>query len=51
MTAGEPTDRWEYATDFVKQGETCKGFSFWGIGVENADMEILKKSAQRTVRQ
>jgi len=43
MTDGGPTDRWEHATDLVKQGETSKGFSFWGIGVENANMDILKK--------
>jgi uncharacterized protein YegL len=43
MTDGAPTDQWEHTTDLVKQGETSKGFSFWGIGVENANMDILKK--------
>jgi uncharacterized protein YegL len=43
MTDGEPTDRWEHATELVRQGEVNRGFSFWGIGVENANMEILKK--------
>ncbi|MFB6414376.1 vWA domain-containing protein [Bradyrhizobium tunisiense] len=43
MTDGAPTDHWEHTTELVKQGETSKGFSFWGIGVENANMEILKQ--------
>jgi uncharacterized protein YegL len=43
MTDGAPTDRWEHAIDLVKEGEASRGFSFWGVGVENANMDILRR--------
>jgi hypothetical protein len=32
----------------VKEGETSKGFAFFGIGVENANMDILSRICVRT---
>jgi uncharacterized protein YegL len=41
MTDGGPTDSWQRAAELVKEGEESKGFAFFGVGVENANMEIL----------
>ena len=43
MTDGGPTDQWQQAAELVKEGEASKGFAFFGIGVENANMGILSK--------
>jgi uncharacterized protein YegL len=48
MTDGGPTDQWQQAAELVKEGEASKGFAFFGIGVENANMDILSKLCART---
>jgi uncharacterized protein YegL len=48
ITDGGPTDQWQQAAEIVKTGEVSKGFAFFGVGVENANMEILSKICVRT---
>jgi uncharacterized protein YegL len=48
MTDGGPTDSWQQAANVVKDGEQSKGFAFFGVGVENANMEILTQICVRT---
>src|SRR5258708_7346308 len=48
MTDGGPTDQWHQAAEMVKAGEASKGFAFFGVGVEKANMEILAKICVRT---
>jgi uncharacterized protein YegL len=47
MTDGGPTDQWQQAAEMVKAGEASKGFAFFGVGVENANMDILSKICVR----
>lgn len=47
VTDGVPTDSWQEAATQVKQGESTKAISFFSIGVENADMSVLKQIATR----
>lgn len=48
MTDGEPTDRWDHLPQIVRAGEENKSFSFFALGVHNADFEVLR---QITVRE
>jgi uncharacterized protein YegL len=48
MTDGGPTDHWQQAAEMVKAGEAGKGLAFFGVGVENANMDILNKICVRT---
>jgi uncharacterized protein YegL len=44
ITDGKPTDsNWESAAALVKEEENRKGVTFYGVGVENADMGVLAK--------
>jgi uncharacterized protein YegL len=43
MTDGGPTDQWQRAADMVKEGEASKGFAFFGVGVQDANMDTLAK--------
>jgi uncharacterized protein YegL len=47
ITDGGPTDEWRSAAERVKQGEASKGFSFFAIGVEDADVDTLQKISVR----
>jgi uncharacterized protein YegL len=47
ITDGAPTDDWTGAAARVKDGEAAKGFAFFAVGVEGANMEILKEISVR----
>jgi uncharacterized protein YegL len=47
ITDGGPTDGWKHSAERVHQGENEKRFSFFGVGVEGANFEILKQIAVR----
>jgi uncharacterized protein YegL len=43
ITDGGPTDSWQHATQLVKEGEHSKAFSFYAVGVEGANFDILRE--------
>ncbi|ESW79631.1 hypothetical protein X772_26690 [Mesorhizobium sp. LSJC280B00] len=47
MTDGAPTDSIVAAENAVKSGEAAKAFSFFAVGVEGANMDILAKLSTR----
>lgn len=47
ITDGAPTDAWHAAANAVKAGEAEKAFSFFAVGVEGANMEILSQISTR----
>jgi uncharacterized protein YegL len=47
LTDGAPTDSWQEAARRVKEGEAAKSFSFFAVGIEGADFEVLKQIATR----
>jgi uncharacterized protein YegL len=50
ITDGAPTDDWRGAAELVKRGEEAKSFAFFGVGVQNADMDVLRAVADRVIR-
>ncbi|GEO86283.1 MULTISPECIES: vWA domain-containing protein [Alphaproteobacteria] len=47
ITDGGPTDSWQNAAQAVKSGEAEKAFSFFAVGVEGANFEILSQISVR----
>ena len=47
ITDGGPTDTWKEAAAKVKSGEEARHFSFFAVGVEDADMNVLRQIAAR----
>ena len=47
MTDGEPTDNWQNLPQIIRSGEENKSFSFFALGVNKADFEVLKQIAVR----
>ena len=43
ITDGRPTDDWERAARRIEEGERRKSFSFFAVGVDNADTDILAR--------
>ena len=47
ITDGAPTDSWREAANAVHRGEESKAFAFFAVGVQNADLNVLKQIATR----
>jgi len=47
ITDGAPTDEWTAAAVKVREGESSKAFAFFAVGVQRANMDILKQIAVR----
>lgn len=47
LTDGAPTDEWKGAAAKVKEGEAASAFAFFAVGVERADIKILRQIAVR----
>lgn len=47
ITDGAPTDEWQSAAAMIREGEASSSFAFFAVGVQNAQMDILKQIAVR----
>jgi uncharacterized protein YegL len=47
ITDGGPTDSWRNAAERVRTGEESKAFTFFAVGVEDADMNVLAQISKR----
>lgn len=47
ITDGAPTDSWQASAAAVREGESSKKFAFFAIGVQGANMDILRQISVR----
>ena len=47
ITDGAPTDEWKQSAARIIEGEMSKEFSFFAVGVDGANFEILKQLSKR----
>ena len=47
ITDGGPTDAWQNAAALIKAGEQSRSFQFFAVGVQGANMEVLKQISVR----
>lgn len=47
ITDGAPTDEWQNVTAMIREGEDKKAFAFFAVGVQFANMSILKQISVR----
>ncbi|KOR32754.1 hypothetical protein TI05_05265 [Achromatium sp. WMS3] len=47
ITDGGPTDEWRNAANLVHNGEESKAFAFFAVGIEGANMEVLRQISVR----
>jgi uncharacterized protein YegL len=47
ITDGAPTDSWQRAAQLVREGENTKNFQFFAVGVQGANLEILRQISTR----
>ncbi|WP_027482408.1 vWA domain-containing protein [Deinococcus pimensis] len=47
ITDGAPTDAWRHAAEEVRKGEESKAFAFFSVGVQGADMSMLRQLSTR----
>lgn len=47
ITDGAPTDYWARAAELVREGEATKNFQLFAVGVQGANMDILRQIAVR----
>ncbi len=47
MTDGEPTDKWQHLPQIIRAGEETKSFSFFALGVKEANFEVLRQISMR----
>ena len=47
ITDGAPTDEWQSAVAMVREGESSKSFAFFAVGVERANMDVLRQISVR----
>jgi uncharacterized protein YegL len=45
ITDGGPTDSWQHAAQLVREGEQSKAFSFYAVGVDGANFDVLRQIA------
>jgi uncharacterized protein YegL len=47
ITDGAPTDKWDRAAQLLREGEATKNFQFFAVGIQGANMDILKQISVR----
>lgn len=47
LTDGEPTDNWQQLPQLIREGEETKSFSFFALGVREANFDVLRQIAVR----
>ena len=50
ITDGEPTDEWQSAAQMVQAEVSAKALTFFAVGVEGANMQILSDITPRTLK-